>query len=53
MLRWAAAGALETEKNFRKIIGFRDLWMLKAALEDDQTSDEKAASAFDEERLAA
>ncbi len=53
VLRWAAAGALETEKNFRKIIGFRELWMLKAALEDDQTSDEKAASAFDEERLAA
>jgi transposase-like protein len=53
VLRWAAAGALETEKNFRRIIGFRDLWMLKAALDDDQTSDEKAASVVDEERLAA
>jgi hypothetical protein len=53
VLRWAAAAALETEKNFRKIIGFRDLWMLKAALEDDQTSDEAAASAIDQERLAA
>jgi len=52
-LRWAAAAALETEKNFRKIIGFRDLWMLNAALDDDQTLDEKAVSAVDEERLAA
>ena len=53
VLRWAAAAALETEKNFRRIIGHRDLWMLKAALEDDQTSHENAASAIDEERLAA
>ncbi len=52
-LRWAAAAALETEKNFRKIIGHEDLWMLKAALDDDQTLDEKALSAVDEERLAA
>ncbi len=52
-LRWAAAAALETEKNFRKIIGHEDLWMLKAALDDDQTLDEKAVSAVDEERLAA
>ena len=35
-LRWTAAAALETEKNFRKIIGHEDLWMLKAALDDDQ-----------------
>lgn len=52
-LRWAAAAALETEKNFRKIIGFRDLWMLKAGLDDDQPLDENAVSAVDEERLAA
>ncbi len=52
-LRWAAAAALETEKNFRKIIGFRDMWMLKAALDHDQTLDEKTVSAVDEERLAA
>jgi transposase-like protein len=53
VLRWAATGALETEKNFRRIIGHRDLWMLKAALDHDQTADEKAASAIDEERLVA
>jgi putative transposase len=52
-LRWAAAAALETEKNFRKIIGHRDLWMLKAALDDNEEVDEKAASAIDEKRLAA
>jgi hypothetical protein len=26
-LRWAAAAARETERNFRKIIGPEDLWM--------------------------
>ena len=53
VLRWAAAAALETEKSFRKIIGFRDLWMLKAALDDDKGLDENAVSAVDKERLAA
>ena len=52
-LRWAAAAALETEKNFRKIIGHEDLWMLKAALEDDRTLDGNAVTTLDEERLAA
>lgn len=33
VLRWAAAALLETEKNFRKIMGYRDLWMLEAALD--------------------
>jgi transposase-like protein len=33
VLRWAAAALLETEKNFRKIMGYRDLWMLKTALD--------------------
>ncbi len=32
VLRWAAAALLMTEQNFRKIMGYRDLWMLKAAL---------------------
>jgi len=52
-LRWAAPAALETEKNFRKIIGFRHLWMLKAALDDDQTADENADSIVDNKCLAA
>jgi transposase-like protein len=32
VLRWAAASFLDTEKNFRRIMGYRDLWMLKAHL---------------------
>jgi transposase-like protein len=33
VLRWVAAALLITERNFRKIMGYRDLWMLKAALD--------------------
>ena len=38
VLRWAAAALLMTEQNFRRIMGYRDLWMLKAALDEKQTS---------------
>jgi len=38
VLRWAAAAFLMTEKHFRKIQGYRDLWMLKAALEPNAVS---------------
>jgi len=51
--RWAAVAPLETEKNFPNIIGCRDLWTLKAALDDDQTLDGSEISAVDDERLAA
>jgi len=34
-LRWTAAGMLETEKQFRKIIGYRDLATLVVAIERD------------------
>jgi putative transposase len=37
VLRWAAAALLMTEQNFQRIMGYRDLWMLKAALEENQT----------------
>jgi putative transposase len=30
--RWSAAAFLEVEKSFRKIMGYRDLWALKAIL---------------------
>ena len=43
-LRWAAAAALETEKGFRKIMGHRDLWMLKAALDDGQSLNDQSAT---------
>ena len=35
VLRWAAGAFLATEANFRRIDGYRDLWMLKAALDED------------------
>ncbi|MFQ5741782.1 MAG: transposase, partial [Acidobacteriota bacterium] len=35
VLRWTATALLETENNFRRIQGYRDLWMLKAKLEDN------------------
>ena len=37
VLRWCASALLATEKNFRRIMGYRDLWMLKAKLEDAVT----------------
>jgi putative transposase len=30
--RWAAASFLATEKNFRRIMGWKDLWQLEATL---------------------
>jgi putative transposase len=33
-LRWAAGAFLATEASFRRIDGYRDLWMLKAALDE-------------------
>jgi putative transposase len=33
-LRWAAAGLVATEKNFRKLLGYNLLWMLKAYLDE-------------------
>ena len=34
-LRWTAAGMLEAERQFRKIIGYRDLAKLAIAVERD------------------
>ena len=34
-LRWTAAGMLEAEQQFRKIIGYRDLATLVVAIERD------------------
>jgi transposase-like protein len=41
--RWAAAAFLMTEKNFRKIQGYRDLWMLKTVL-NPSTEENQATS---------
>ena len=40
--RWAAAAFLETEKHFRRIMGYRDLWALKAILEGEPIKAKKA-----------
>ena len=39
VLRWAAASFLDAEKAFRRIMGYKDLWMLKVHL--DALNDEK------------
>jgi putative transposase len=36
-LRWTAAGMLEAERQFRRIIGYRDLAQLAVAIERDLT----------------
>ena len=43
--RWVAAAFLATEKNFRRILGYRDLWMLKAKLENEVVLDSKPEAA--------
>ena len=40
-LRWTAAGMLEAERQFRRIIGYRDLATLVVAIERDH--DRRAA----------
>ena len=44
VLRWVASAFAASEKNFRSILGYRDLWMLKAALEN-QMEDDKGRAA--------
>ena len=41
--RWAAAAFLDTEKSFRKIMGYKDLWMLDAILNPASATGSKAA----------
>ncbi len=42
--RWSAAAFLEIEKSFRKIMGYRDLWALKAILEQSQPATRQAVA---------
>lgn len=35
--RWVAAAFLETEKHFRRIMGYRELWTLKVILQGEMT----------------
>ena len=41
VLLWAAASFLDAEKAFRRIMGYKDLWMLKVHL--DALNDEAFA----------
>jgi transposase-like protein len=44
VLRWAISAFLETEKNFNKIGGYQQMWMLKSYLDEinkEQTVDQK------------
>jgi putative transposase len=34
VMRWAVAGFLETEKNFQRISGYKQIWMLKSYLDE-------------------
>jgi hypothetical protein len=47
VLRWAASAFLDAENNFRRIMGFKDLWMLEVAL------GRKSAKDLDKEEEAA
>ena len=44
VLRWSATSALEAERRFRKLIGYRRLWMLKAALDADDRPPQEAVA---------
>ena len=42
--RWAGAAFLATEKSFRRIMGYRDLWALKAILDGSKFATRKVVA---------
>jgi len=40
-LRWCATALLATEKRFRRLMGWRDLWMLKAYLDEEKVAGDR------------
>jgi len=40
-LRWCASALLATEKKFRRLMGWRDLWMLKAYLDEEKVAGDR------------
>ena len=44
VLRWAAAAYLDTEKHFRRILGYQHLWTLQAALDADRITEQGAVA---------
>ena len=51
-LRWTAAGMLEAERQFRRIIGYRDLAKLAVAIERDLAHTTPIASRAEEASAA-
>jgi len=43
VLRWSATALVETEKHFKRIMGYKQLWMLQSYLEGKGTNVELAA----------
>ncbi len=41
-LRWTAAGMLDAERSFRRVVGYRDLPKLIAAIERERQAGEEA-----------
>ncbi len=42
LLRWVASALIETEKSFRRIMGYEQLWMLKSYLDSPPESEDVA-----------
>ena len=47
-LRWTAAGMLEAEQQFRRVIGYRDLAKLSVTIERDIAATTPAPSPIEE-----
>jgi len=52
VLRWSAAGVLEAERSFRKIVGYRAMPILVAALRAHDAKIERASTVDDAEKAA-
>ncbi len=39
LLRWVASALIETENSFRRIMGWKQLWMLKSYLDNPAESE--------------
>ena len=52
VLRWSAAGVLEAERSFRKIVGYRAMPMLVAALRTHDAKIDRGSTVDDAEKAA-
>ena len=43
-MRWPPSASLDAEKRFRRILGYRHLWTLKAILDEKQIDEDKKAA---------